>query len=83
MTCTIQRGDKTIFEGSVSTSKLNRKLETLIEYLLFANAVPGGSVLLTGTGIIVTEESALAPGDVVSIRIPEIGELSNPAEIVG
>jgi protein involved in polysaccharide export with SLBB domain len=38
--------------------------------------------VLTGTGIIVTEEVALAPGDTVSIRIPEIGELSNPAVIV-
>jgi len=39
-------------------------------------------VLLTGTGIIVTEDAALAPGDVVSIRIPEIGELTNPDAIV-
>lgn len=83
MTCSIQRGENTIFDGSVSTSKLNRKLETLIGYLLLANQVPAGSVLLTGTGIIVTEESALAAGDVVTIRIPEIGELSNPAEVVG
>jgi hypothetical protein len=37
---------------------------------------------LTGTGIIVTQESALAPGDVVSIRVPEIGELSNYAVTV-
>jgi protein involved in polysaccharide export with SLBB domain len=37
---------------------------------------------LTGTGIIVTETSALAPGDVVKISIPEIGELSNTAVIV-
>jgi protein involved in polysaccharide export with SLBB domain len=38
--------------------------------------------LLTGTGIIVTHECALAPGDVVSIRVPEIGELSNHAMTV-
>jgi 2-dehydro-3-deoxy-D-arabinonate dehydratase len=49
---------------------------------LKANPVPGGSVLLTGTGIIVTEESALAPGDVVTITVPGIGQLSNPAVIV-
>jgi protein involved in polysaccharide export with SLBB domain len=30
----------------------------------------------------VTEEAALAPGDVVSIGIPEIGEMTNPAAIV-
>jgi protein involved in polysaccharide export with SLBB domain len=40
-------------------------------------------VLLTGTGIIVPEDAALAPGDVVTIRIPEIGELTNPAVSVG
>jgi 2-dehydro-3-deoxy-D-arabinonate dehydratase len=83
MTCTIQRGDRTTFSGSVSTKKLTRKLETLIDYLLLANPVPCGSVLLTGTGIIVTEESALQPGDVVSISIPQIGTLSNPAVNVG
>jgi 2-dehydro-3-deoxy-D-arabinonate dehydratase len=82
MTCTIQRGDKIIFSGATSTAKLNRKIETLIEYLLKANPVPAGSVLLTGTGIIVTEDSALAAGDTVTITVPEIGELSNSAAIV-
>ncbi|MDQ6664004.1 MAG: fumarylacetoacetate hydrolase family protein [Acidobacteriota bacterium] len=81
MTCTITRGGKTRFEGSVSTAKLHRKLETLVEYLLRSNQAPLGSVLLTGTGIIVTEQDALAPGDIVTIKIPEIGELSNPAEV--
>jgi len=82
MTCTITRGGATLFEGTVSTSRLHRKLETLVEYLLRANPVPAGSVLLTGTGIIVTEEAALAPGDTVSIHTSEIGELSNPAVVV-
>jgi 2-dehydro-3-deoxy-D-arabinonate dehydratase len=81
MSCTIQRGDQTIFSGQVSTSSLHRRIETLLEYLLRANPVPAGSILLTGTGIIVTEESALAPGDIVTIRVPEIGELSNPTEM--
>ena len=82
MTCTITRGAVTTFQGSVSTSRLHRKIETLIEYLLRANPVPTATVLLTGTGIIVTEEAALAPGDTVSIRVPEIGELSNQAAVV-
>jgi 2-dehydro-3-deoxy-D-arabinonate dehydratase len=82
MTCTITRDGREIFSGSVSTSKLHRRIETIVEYLARANKVPCGTVLLTGTGIIVTQEAALAPGDVVSIRIPEIGELSNPAVVV-
>lgn len=83
MTCTVTRGSETIFAGSVNTSKLNRKLEELIEYLLRANRVPAASVLSTGTGIIVPESAALQPGDVVTIRVPEIGELRNPAAVVG
>lgn len=83
MTCTIARDGATIFSGSVSTSCLRRKLEELVGYLLRANPVPPGSVLLTGTGIIVTEEAALQPGDVVTISVPEIGELTNTAALVG
>lgn len=82
MTCTITRDGRTTFEGKVNTSRLHRKIEELLEYLLRANHVPAATVLLTGTGIIVTEEVALAPRDVVTISIPEIGELSNPAAIV-
>ena len=82
MTCTVKRGETTTFSGSISTAKLGRKIEVLIEYLLRANKVPSGSVLLTGTGIIVTEECALQAGDVVTIAVSGIGELSNPAVIV-
>jgi 2-dehydro-3-deoxy-D-arabinonate dehydratase len=82
MTCEIARGGRIIFSGSVNTSRLHRRIETLVEYLLRANAVPSGSVLCTGTGIIVKEEHALAPGDVVTIRVREIGELSNPSAVV-
>ncbi len=82
MSCTIQRGDKVIFSGEVSTSALHRKLDQLVEFLIRSNPVPAGSVLLTGTGIIVTEEAALAPGDVVTISVPEIGELVSTAVMV-
>jgi 2-dehydro-3-deoxy-D-arabinonate dehydratase len=79
MTCTITRNGTQRFTGKISTAKLHRRIETLVEYLMRSNHVPCGSVVLTGTGIIVTKEAALDPGDVVTIRIPEIGELSNPA----
>ncbi len=82
MTCEILRGEEVRFSGATSTGKLHRKIEQIVEFLVRSNPVPAGSVLCTGTGIIVTEEVALAPGDVVRIRVPEIGELSNPAAIV-
>jgi len=82
MTCSIVRNGSKRFEGATSTARLHRKFETLTEYLLRANQVPAGSVVCTGTGIIVTEDAALTAGDIVSIRVPQIGELSNVAEIV-
>jgi 2-dehydro-3-deoxy-D-arabinonate dehydratase len=82
MSCTVERGGKTIFSGSVNTGKLHRKFEALIEYLTMANNIPTGTVLLTGTGIIVPESAALQPDDVVTVSIPEIGELTNRAAIV-
>ena len=82
MNCTIRRGDKVLFSGDTSTARLHRKFEELTSYLLRANPVPVGSVVSTGTGIIVTEEAALAPGDVISITVPGIGELVNEAVIV-
>jgi 2-dehydro-3-deoxy-D-arabinonate dehydratase len=82
MSCKIEREGKVIFSGEASTASLHRKFDTLVEYLIRSNPVPAGSVLLTGTGIIVTEESALAAGDVVTISIPEIGELVSTAVVV-
>lgn len=82
MTCTITRGSETTFDGSCSTGQLKRKFEELIAALLQSNTVPAATVLFTGTGIIVTQEAALAPGDIVAISVPEIGTLANPAVIV-
>ena len=77
--CTVTRGGETLFHGEISTARLRQRMETLLEYLMRSNRVPLGSVLLTGTGIVVPPEAALAPGDTVSIRVREIGELSNRA----
>jgi 2-dehydro-3-deoxy-D-arabinonate dehydratase len=82
MTCTIVREGKEIYSGGISTSKLHRRIETLIEFLTRSNRIPAGTVVLTGTGIIVPQEAALSPGDVVTIRVPEIGDLVNTAAAV-
>lgn len=82
MTCTITRGDKELYSGGTSTERLHRKIETLVEFLTRSNHIPAGTVVLTGTGIIIPQEAALQPGDVVTIRVPEIGELTNTAAVV-
>jgi 2-dehydro-3-deoxy-D-arabinonate dehydratase len=82
MSCRVLREGGVLFEGSVSTAKLGRRIETLLEYLLRSNPVPAGSVLLTGTGIIAPREAALRAGDTVEISAPRIGTLTNVAALV-
>jgi 2-dehydro-3-deoxy-D-arabinonate dehydratase len=57
---------------------MRRSLTELIGYLLRDNPVPPGSVLLTGTGVVPSDDVTLAPGQTVEIRVPGIGTLRNP-----
>ena len=78
ITARIRRNGSVIFEGSANTDQIRHPFETLTAYLVRNNPVPVGTVVSTGTGIIVTEEAALREGDVVEIEIDEIGLLSTP-----
>jgi len=80
--CDIKRSGKILFSGETSLQMMKRKIEELIDFLFLANAIPTGTVLLTGTGIIQTEDAALRENDVVSITIPQIGTLVNVARRV-
>jgi 2-dehydro-3-deoxy-D-arabinonate dehydratase len=82
VSCTIRRGDRVLFSGETTVGMMKRKIEELIDFLFLANVVPTGTVLLTGTGIIQTEEAALQENDIVEISIPEIGTLRNFARRV-
>jgi 2-dehydro-3-deoxy-D-arabinonate dehydratase len=76
--CVIERDGRTLHEGQASTRDLKRRCEELVDWLGRYNPIPPGTVLSTGTGILVPDECALAPGDVVSITIDGIGTLRNP-----
>jgi 2-dehydro-3-deoxy-D-arabinonate dehydratase len=80
LSCEVTRGDVSVFSGSASTAQLNRRFEQLIGYLLRDNAIPNGTVLCTGTGIIVPADVPLRPGDVVAISAPGFGTLRNVAQ---
>ncbi len=80
MTCTVLRGDEVIYEGSVNTSQINWKFEQLTEFLMRDNPIPFGTIVSTGTGIIVPNDLPLAAGDVVKIEIDGFGTLSNPVK---
>ena len=75
--CRILRQGRIIFSGETSVGMMRRKIEELIDFLFLANSIPTGTVVLTGTGIIQTEEAALQEGDLVEVGIPQIGTLIN------
>ena len=78
--CTILRDEKVIFEGEVNTSQINWKFEQLTEFLMRDNPIPYGTVVSTGTGIIVPNDLPLAPKDIVKIEVQGFGTLSNPVK---
>lgn len=74
---TISRDGAVAFEGETRTSKINRPLSTLIDYLFMELEFPAGVFLMTGTGIVPPETFSLSPGDRVVITIGEL-TLENP-----
>ena len=78
ITARIRRNGAVIFEGAANTDQIRHPFETLTAYLVRNNPVPVGTVVSTGTGIIVTEDAALRAGDIVEIEIDEIGLLATP-----
>ncbi len=71
----IRRDVETAFEGAASTARMKRRFLDLVDYLGRDNLFPDGANFLTGTGIVPPDDFTLVPGDVVEIRVPEIGLL--------
>ncbi|HEX5416919.1 MAG TPA: fumarylacetoacetate hydrolase family protein [Chloroflexota bacterium] len=76
----IYRRGETIFDDRAETGRIRRRLEDLVAYLRRDNPIPAGTVVCTGTGVIVSAEHALQEGDVVEVEIPGLGTLRNPAQ---
>ena len=79
----IHRQGHVIFDDRAETSRIKRKLEELVSYLRRDNPVPAGTVICTGTGVIVSAEHALQEGDIVEVEVPGVGLLKNPARRLG
>jgi 2-dehydro-3-deoxy-D-arabinonate dehydratase len=73
--CAIRRDGRVVFDESVGLDRIKRSFEELIGYLRLNNPIQDGTVLSTGTGIIVPPELALQEGDIVEIECPPIGTL--------
>ena len=68
----IQRGDKLLFEGDISTSRMKRSFEELVSYLGKEISFPNGTFLMTGTGIVPGDDFTLEPGDRTEISVGEL-----------
>ena len=74
----ISRAGAVAWTGSTSTGGLRRRVTELAGYLFREDAFPDGVVLSTGTCLVPDLPFTLQAGDEISIRIDEIGELTNP-----
>lgn len=76
----IRRSGGSVFHDSTTLDAMKRKPEELVEFLFRDNHFPNGCFLLTGTGIVPTDQFTLHHGDEISIAIDGIGELRNVVE---
>jgi 2-dehydro-3-deoxy-D-arabinonate dehydratase len=73
----IVRGSEEVFRGSTRTAAMKRSFSDLVAYLYRELSFPGGTFLMTGTGIIPPAEFTLYPDDRVSVTVGEL-RLENP-----
>jgi len=73
----IERDGEEVFHATTSITQMKRSLEELIECLYLELSMPGGSVLLTGAGIVPADDFTLTPGDTVDIGVGAL-RLTNP-----
>jgi 2-dehydro-3-deoxy-D-arabinonate dehydratase len=73
----IIRENKTVFDGQTTLEQLKRKPDELVGWLFRSNTFPVGVFLMTGTGLVPSNEFTLQVGDLVKISIENIGILEN------
>jgi 2-dehydro-3-deoxy-D-arabinonate dehydratase len=74
---TIERGGTVAWRGGTTTGQMRRSPAELLGFLFSEEQFPDGVVLSTGTGIVPELDFTLHDGDLVSIRIKDVGELAN------
>lgn len=74
---TIERDQRTVFQGSTRLTEMARKLDELVRWLGRDNSFPHGAVLLTDTGVVPPDDFTLASKDRITIEITGIGKLVN------
>jgi 2-dehydro-3-deoxy-D-arabinonate dehydratase len=70
------------FTDTVPLADMRRRSAELVDWLFRTQEFPAGVVLLTGTSIVPPSAFTLRAGDLVTITVPGLGQLSNPVEVV-
>ena len=78
----IKRNQKEVFSGSIQLNRMKRNLPELAKWLFKACKFQYGSFLMTGTGIVPSNEFTLQAKDEVSITIEGIGTLTNTVQVI-
>lgn len=73
----ILREGKKVFEGNVGIDQIKRKLDELVSFVFRECTFPNGCLIMTGTGIVPSNDFTLKSGDEVRITIDGIGTLVN------
>jgi len=68
----ILRSGTEVFSGQARTSQMKRNPAELAEYLFAELDFPSGALLMTGTGIVPTQEFTLTSGDEVVVNVGEL-----------
>ena len=76
----IERNKKIVFEGDVEINQLKRKFDELVSFLFRECSFANGCLLMTGTGIVPSNEFTLQRQDKILITIDHIGTLINTVE---
>jgi 2-dehydro-3-deoxy-D-arabinonate dehydratase len=74
---TIRRGGTTAFSGETQIANMKQPFENLRDHLFRHNSFPFGCYLMTGTGIVPSDQFTLQSGDEISITIDRVGNLVN------
>jgi 2-dehydro-3-deoxy-D-arabinonate dehydratase len=73
----ISREGINVFEGNVSIDQMRRKPDELVSFVYRECSFPNGCLIMTGTGIVPSNEFTLKSGDEIRITIDGIGTLIN------
>jgi 2-dehydro-3-deoxy-D-arabinonate dehydratase len=79
---TIEHRGTVRWEGQANTRQMRRTIAELTGFLFSAEHFPEGVVLSTGTGIVPDMDFTLQEGDLVTVRVQDVGTLTN-AVVVG